>query len=59
MLMSYISHMKFIISILVLVGLSKEPRQPMQDDLNKEAIEFLQDHDAYDDVIDAFYSQEL
>ena len=59
MLMSYISHMKFIISILVLVGLSKEPRQPIQDDLNKEAIEFLQDHDAYDDVIDAFYSQEL
>lgn len=57
--MSYISHMKFIISILVLVGLSKEPRQPIQDDLNKEAIEFLQDHDAYDDVIDAFYSQEL
>ena len=59
MLMSYISHMKFIISILVLVGLSKEPKQPIQDDLNKEAIEFLQDHDAYDDVIDAFYSQEL
>lgn len=57
--MSYISHMKFIISILVLVGLSKEPKQPIQDDLNKEAIEFLQDHDAYDDVIDAFYSQEL
>jgi hypothetical protein len=52
--------MKFIISILVLIGVYQEPTQnSIEQDINVEAIEFLQDHDAYDDIIDAFYSDTI
>jgi hypothetical protein len=52
--------MKFIISILVLMGLCQEPKQnSIEQDISIEAIEFLKDHDAYDDVIDAFYSDTI
>lgn len=52
--------MKLIFSILILLGITGEPtRRTPEDDISPEAVQFLKDHDAYDDVIDAFYSEEL
>lgn len=52
--------MKIIISILIVLGLSQKPEiKPIEDEISPGAIEFLKEHDAYDDVIDAFYSDSL
>ena len=52
--------MKIIISILVVLGLSQKPEiNHIEYDIPPGAIEFLKEHDAYDDVIDAFYSDSL
>ena len=57
--------MKIIISILLLTVISfsseKDGREELlkKDGISKEAIEFLKEHDAYEDVLDAFYSDSL
>lgn len=57
--------MKIIISILLLTiisfSLEKDSRDEIleKDGISKETIEFLKEHDAYEDVLDAFYSDSL
>lgn len=57
--------MKIIISILLLIVISfsseKDRREELleKDGVSKGTIEFLKEHDAYEDVLDAFYSDSL
>jgi hypothetical protein len=57
--------MKIIIPILLLTiisfSLEKDSRDEIleKDGISKGAIEFLKEHDAYEDVLDAFYSDSL
>ena len=57
--------MKIIISILLLIVISfsseKDRREELlkKDGISKKAIEFLKEHGAYEDVLDAFYSDSL
>lgn len=57
--------MKIIILVLLLTTISfsleKDSRDEIlkKDGISKGAIEFLKEHDAYEDVLNAFYSDSL
>tara|TARA_R110001592_G_scaffold54758_4_gene167765 strand:+ start:3190 stop:3375 length:186 start_codon:yes stop_codon:yes gene_type:complete len=57
--------MKIIILVLLLTiisfSLEKDSRDEIlkKDGISKGAIEFLKEHDAYEDVLNAFYSDSL
>ena len=46
--------MKYLLTVLLVASLA--PRT-LEDDLSAEAIEFLIEHDAYDDLMETFYEK--
>jgi hypothetical protein len=47
--------MKYI--LILLIGFIVSPRT-IEQDLGKEQIEFLKEHDAYDDIMETFFNKE-
>ncbi len=49
--------MKYLLLVLPLISFSSNNEEDILLDsgISKGAIEFLKEHDAYDDIIDAFY----
>jgi hypothetical protein len=53
--------MKYLLLVLPLISFSSNNEEDILLDsgISNGAIEFLREHDAYDDIIDAFYSDKI